>query len=148
MGFSALLYVSEASYNVIKHLMPNPFISIPAAMLFTLRMYLRDALSLITQRSHFADQFFRDLINDKHCTRQGFIYSYRDDVCNTQKVEEFIEARKKRGVNVKSIHFEDSVHVQHLRLHKEEYTDFIESILIDMEEENSEENSKSLNSKL
>ena len=138
----------EASYNVIKHLMPNPFISIPAAMLFTLRMYLRDALSLITQRSHFADQFFRDLINDKHCTRQGFIHSYKDDVCNPQKVEEFIEARKKRGVNVKSIHFEDSVHVQHLRLHKEEYTDFIESILIDMEEENSEENSKSLNSKL
>ena len=38
--------------------------------------------------------------------------------------------------------------LQHLRFHKEEYTDFIESILIDMEEENSEENSKSLNSKL
>ena len=36
-------------------------------------------------------------------------------------------------------HFEDSVHVQHLRLHEREYSDFIEAVLTETEDSNEHE---------
>ena len=64
------------------------------------------------------------------------MYSEKDDIADSVKIEEFIKERKRRVVNVRSIHFEDSVHVQHLRFHREEYINFVDSVLTDMEEDN------------
>ena len=129
---------SKANFTVIKHLLPSPFIGIPAALLFTMRMYIYSAISKLKGELNHADSYWEAWLDDTNCNRQGFIYSEKDDIANSVKIEEFIKEREKRiGVhNVRSIHFEDSVHVQHLRFHREEYINFVDSILTDMEEDN------------
>lgn len=129
---------SKANFTVIKHLSPSPFIGLPAAFLFTMRMYVHSAISSLKGELNHADSYWKAWLDDTNCNRQGFIYSEKDDIANSVKIEEFIKEREKRiGVhNVSSIHFEDSVHVQHLRFHREEYINFVDSILTDMEEDN------------
>ena len=135
---SAPCYMDNtANFNVIKHLIPNPFIGIVAAVLFSLRSSLSNAVSLLTGIPTHADFYWNAWIEDTNCMRQAFIYSEKDDIANSRKIEEFIRERKKRGVNVCVKHFRDSVHVQHLRYHPQEYSTFIDGILTDIEEENS-----------
>ena len=129
---------SKANFTVIKHLLPSPFIGIPAALLFTMRMYVHSVISMLKGELNHADLYWNAWLEDTDCSRQGFIYSEKDDIANSVKIEEFIKEREERiGVhNVRSIHFEDSFHVQHLRFHREEYINFVDSILTDMEEDN------------
>ena len=137
---------SKANFTVIKHLLPSPFIGIPAALLFTMRMYMHNVISMLKGELNPTDLYWKAWLDDTNCSRQGFIYSEKDDIANSEKIEEFIKEREKRiGVhNVSSIHFEDSVHVQHLRFHREEYINFVESILTDMEEDNDKISEKKL----
>ena len=127
---------SKANFTVIKHLLPSPFIGIPAVLLFTMRMYMHNVISML--KGELNDLYWKAWLDDTNCNRQGFIYSEKDDIANSVKIEEFIKEREKRiGVhNVSSIHFEDSVHVQHLRFHREEYINFVDSIFTDIEEDN------------
>ena len=129
---------SKANFTVIKHLLPSPLVGIPAACLFTMRMYVHSVISTLKGELNAADSYWKAWLDDTNCNRQGFIYSEKDDIANAEKIEEFIKEREKRiGVhNVSSIHFQDSVHVQHLRFHREEYINFVDSILTDMEEDN------------
>ena len=148
---SAPCYMDNtANFNVIKHLIPNPFIGMFAAVLFSLRSSLGNAVSMMTGTSTHADFYWNAWIEDTNCNRQAFIYSEKDDIANSKKIEEFIGERKKRGVNVSVKHFRDSVHVQHLRYHPEEYSTFIDGILTDMEEDNSkvQEEAEAIRSRL
>lgn len=132
---SAPCYVDGKScFNVIKNLIPNPIVGIPMATLFTLRMYVLKAISRITGKPTFGESFWNALIEDTTCDMQAFLYSCKDDVADSTKIEEFVRERRRRGVNVMAQHFYDSSHVQHLRLHGKEYSDFIEKVLIEMEE--------------
>lgn len=46
-----------------------------------------------------------------------------------QDIEKFAEERKKRGVDVTELCFEDSPHVKHFSWYKEEYTNSVISFL-------------------
>lgn len=125
---------SRSSFNVIKHLIPNPFVGIPAAVLFTMRFYLRNAMSIVLQKPTSGQLFWNALLRDSNCNRQAFVYSHNDDIANAEMIEEFISERQKRGVDVYVKHLAESRHVQHLRLHGQEYSDFIDHVLTDMED--------------
>lgn len=58
-----------------------------------------------------------------------FLYSKSDNMIMYYDVEEFIERRKKLGVHVDSVCWEDSDHVSHLRKHPEEYIEACERFL-------------------
>lgn len=137
---SAPCYIDmRSSFNVIKHLIPNPFIGIPAAMLYAiLSKTIPSAVSMITREPTRHLLFWNDLLADTNCNRQAFLYTQKDDIANATKIEEFIEERERRGVQVMVKHFEDSMHVQHLRFHQEEYSAFIDEVLTDMEGSNKE----------
>lgn len=127
----------KASFNVIKHLMPNQLIGIPTAVLFCLTTYFPAmAMSTVSGRKNAGDLFWEDLLHDTNCTRQAFLYSASDDIVSAEKVQEFAKERKRRGVHIMTHRFEESVHVQHLRQHKTEYSEFIENVLVDMEGKN------------
>ena len=127
----------NSSFNVIKHLIPNPFIGIPAAMLFALwTQIVPRTVSMISGKPTAGELFWNDLLEDTNCNRQAIIYTDKDDVANAEKIDAFIRERRKRGVSVMAKHFEDSRHVQHIRLHEKEYSDFIEAVLTDLEESN------------
>lgn len=126
----------KSTFAVIKHLLPNPLVGIPAATLFALLSGARHAIpTMLGQRSP-RDMFWQALLEDHHCRRQAFIYTRRDDVADAEKIEEFMREREKRGVHVVAKHFAESQHVQHLRLHAPEYSDFIGSVLASMERSN------------
>jgi hypothetical protein len=126
----------KSSFNVIKDLIPNKFIAIPAAAAFTVVVALLDATSLVTGRRPEGEIFWNLLLNDTSCMRQAYIYSHSDEICDATKIAEMAEERKKRGVHVMTKHFEDSKHVQHLRTHEAEYLEFIATMLKDMEDRN------------
>ncbi|KAL3773277.1 hypothetical protein ACHAW5_003440 [Stephanodiscus triporus] len=132
---SAPCYLDGKScFNVMRNLIPNPIVGIPMATLFTLRMYVLNAMSRMMGKPTFGETFWNALIEDTTCGMQAFLYSCKDDVAHSTKIEEFVTERSRRGVNVMAQHFYDSSHVQHLRLHGKEYSDFIENVLIEMEE--------------
>jgi hypothetical protein len=124
----------KGGFNVIKHLIPNAFIGIPAAVLFVLTTHIiPKAISFLTRKPTRGEQFWDALLEDKNCGRQAFIYAENDDISNAKKIEEFMIEREKRGVHVMAKHFDDSVHVQHIRLHEIEYSEFIDDVLTNME---------------
>lgn len=128
----------NSSFNVIKHLIPNPLVGIPAAALFTALSGISYIVPMITGKPTPGEMFWTDLLEATSCNRHGFIYTEKDDIANSKKIEEFISERKKRGANIRVKHFEESTHVQHLRLHGQEYSNFVETLLTDMEEGNKE----------
>lgn len=129
-------FTMKASFNVIKHLIPNKLVAFPAATVFTTFVVLWSATAVVTRRPTQGEQFWNLLLDDTACMRQAYIYSHGDDICDATKIEEMAEERKKRGAHVMTKHFEDSTHVQHLRLHEIEYKEFIAGILKDMVEKN------------
>lgn len=73
-------------------------------------------------------KFWKSMIQNDLCSRQAFIYSVNDKMTNSVKVDEFIEERKGRGVQVFCLKFDDSDHVLHLRKYPDEYKSFIKQI--------------------
>ena len=139
---SAPCYLDGKScFNVIRNLIPNPIVGIPMAMLFALTMYAHNAMSRISGKPTFGELFWNALIEDTTCDLQAFLYSCKDDIADSMKIEELIRTRRERGVKVMTRHFSDSSHVQHLRLHGKEYSDFIETVLTEMEEDRNKKTS-------
>ena len=50
-----------------------------------------------------------------------FLYSTKDDIVKASDVEEVAESRSKAGCDVTKVCYEDSLHCQHLRTHRESY---------------------------
>jgi Eukaryotic protein of unknown function (DUF829) len=124
---------SRICFNVIKHLIPNPILGIPLAVLFSLKFYVTNFISKLSGKPTFGQTFWKTVIEDSTCDLQAFVYSCKDDIANSIKIEELIEERRRHGVKVLVKHFPDSSHVQHLKLHGLEYSDFVESVLTEME---------------
>ena len=85
----------------------------------------------ILGRMPMPELYWNNMITSKLCTRQAFVYSSMDALTDSTKVDEFIEERKKRGVAVRVLKFDDSDHVLHLRKYPREYNDLIDKVLKD-----------------
>ena len=90
----------------------------------------------LTQLSDFIDgrdaypiRFWNNLIQNDLCKRQAFLYSTADSLTDSSKIEELIQARKSRGIQVLDLNFQDSEHVQHWRQYPKEYEDMLDEIL-------------------
>ena len=70
--------------------------------------------------------FWNDMLESDLCPRQAFVYSTSDRLTDCEKLEDLIEERKKRGIDVTTVlKFEDSDHVMHMRKHPKEYQEKI-----------------------
>nr|KAG5714105.1 hypothetical protein BaRGS_020433 [Batillaria attramentaria] len=78
-------------------------------------------------------QLYDSICEDPTKCPQLFLYSKADRVIMAEDVEEVVTRRKEKGVDVKSLCWEDSPHVAHFRAHPEVYAkaclDFISSSL-------------------
>lgn len=83
----------------------------------------------ILKREQEAEVNWRNMIENDLCNRQFFIYSIIDHLADPVKIDELIDARKKRGVAVRSVKFEDSEHVAHLIKHPAKYRQILDDIL-------------------
>lgn len=55
-------------------------------------------------------------------TKQLYIYTPKDRLCDSVKLEQLIATRRSLGVDVTAVRFEDSDHVVHLRKHPIDYS--------------------------
>lgn len=77
-------------------------------------------MAFVTQQKRVDLFFWQNVIESKLCQRQAFMYSTADVFTDSKKLDEFIEARQKRGIHVIVQKFDDSGHVLHLKEHTEE----------------------------
>ena len=52
-----------------------------------------------------------------------YLYSADDPLCDVAKLESLLAARKQAGADVRSVRWETSQHVGHLRSHPQEYSE-------------------------
>ncbi len=110
-----------SGYNALKSALPNkPLLYLATAIIFIKFMLLRFFAWMLGQVNE-SDFFWNKMIASDLCVRQAFLFSECDKVTNSHKLEELIEARKERGIDVKICKFDDSAHVLHLKKYPEEY---------------------------
>ena len=75
--------------------------------------------------------FWNHIKTSTICMRQAFIYSMADNITSYTHLEtEIIESRRKLGVDVTILKFDDTGHVQHLQKHQAEYGKLIDVMLL------------------
>lgn len=71
------------------------------------------------------------LVEEPNICPQLFIFSKADNVCTWDTIQEFADCRKKKGVNVETVLFEDSLHVKHLVKYRDEYISHVYKFIDD-----------------
>ena len=78
--------------------------------------------------------FMADMKTDPARYPQLFLYSKTDEICPWRAVDDVVEARRKRRVEVQQVCWDDSSHCFHLISHREEYIqncqDFVQGCLL------------------
>ena len=59
--------------------------------------------------------FWNYMIKNDLCLRQAFIYSANNRIADANEIDQLIEERKSRGIDVIRVWFEESDHVSHFR---------------------------------
>eukprot|EP00565_Helicotheca_tamesis_P008245 CAMPEP_0185735590 /NCGR_PEP_ID=MMETSP1171-20130828/25696_1 /TAXON_ID=374046 /ORGANISM="Helicotheca tamensis, Strain CCMP826" /LENGTH=221 /DNA_ID=CAMNT_0028405953 /DNA_START=168 /DNA_END=833 /DNA_ORIENTATION=+ len=116
-------------YDVIETASPNKALGIIFKALFSV-FYLINAIMIACGRGDNVEKvFWGNMIESDLCSRQVYIYSTIDKLTDYVKLEELIEARKKRGVEVIVQKFNDSDHVLHMRKHPNIYEEVLDQVL-------------------
>jgi hypothetical protein len=104
---------------------------------------LRALLSILVTLHYFYDiflhkvfgvpngrnEFFKYMADSRVCLKQAYIYSAADDITDVTKLEELIASRRKISDCIIVKKFDDSLHVQHLRMHEVAYKLVVNSFL-------------------
>lgn len=98
---------------------------------YVLMIAIQMPLIWLSGQPSFTDQFWHHIMYRPIVSRQAFVYSTKDKICNCDKLETLIAYRQDTvGIeNVLVKKFTDSKHVLHLRQHPEEYVAFVEEML-------------------
>eukprot|EP00803_Ostreobium_quekettii_P005072 evm.model.scf_277.4 EVM.evm.TU.scf_277.4 scf_277:25704-30844(-) len=75
----------------------------------------------IFRRADRPKQFWANMIEDPTHVPQLYLYCRNDKLSSSRKLDELVQQRKKRGVQVFSKRWDVSRHCEHLRQHKDEY---------------------------
>jgi len=124
----AYLY-PEKFHQVIESAAPNKPIMVVSKILVTIASKLIELSDLMSGREPYPTRFWKNMIESDLCKRQVFLYSTTDALTDSLKVEELIQLRKSRGIEVFDLNFKDSEHVQHWRKYPKEYEHMLEEIL-------------------
>ena len=124
----AYLY-PELYHSVIETAIPNVPMQMVAKALIWIGKSLHELSDAIASREPFPTRFWKDMIESEMFKRQAFLYSTTDKLTDYSKVEELIEIRKSRGIDILAFNFKDSDHVQHWRKYPKEYEHMLEKIL-------------------
>lgn len=81
-------------------------------------------LSFFTGKINYY-RLWNALMEEPNICPQLFLFSKADNVCFWDTIQEFADGRQKRGVNVKTVLFENSPHVKHLVTYREEYINHV-----------------------
>ncbi len=124
---SSPAFISEAiSYRVLDASVPNLPLRILLKGLLFMSLKFHRLISYLPGRNAENLVFWNDVLESDLCPRQAFVYSTADRLTDSKKLDEYIDERKKRGIDVTAVlKFEDSDHVMHMRKYPKEYQEKI-----------------------
>jgi len=134
----ASIFDSAPAYISVKKILQatraatsKPLVPILFTSLCGVYMQMRNISAICKRKPLFPIEFWNHWTDaPAHSAIQAYVYSTADVVTDTEKLAELVELRRsKNNQNVKTLVFDDSEHVQHLRKHPEEYTSFVIGVL-------------------
>jgi hypothetical protein len=120
---------TESAVEAAAGVFSNPIARKVVALLFYLHQFISSLYQILFRVMDWRQVFWSNLAEHALCTKQAFIYSEADTITNVKKLEELIAMRQKKSDEVLVKKFEDSLHVQHLRTHPQEYVDLLDKFL-------------------
>jgi len=118
-----LLRLAFATINTSIPFLPLKLVVMFLVSISAILMIL--AKFLVPGREALKTIFWNNMLESDVCQRQAFIYSSVDKLANGDKIDEFVEARKKKGIDVTVLKFDDSEHCMHMKAHPTEYKEKI-----------------------
>jgi hypothetical protein len=127
---SAPAYITiPSAQHAIDAAIPNVLIRFLIKSALLLSYLIHGFIVSLQGRIDPPQEFWNRMISSELCSRQAFIYSSCDKVTDAAKVEELIEKRRARGVDITVTKFDQSQHVMHLRHYPNEYQEIVEKVL-------------------
>ena len=126
----AYMHMSSGLRAIEANKAPLPIQFVLKAM-FLVNIFYGTVISFVTNQDLESVKFWENMEQSSMlCNRQAFIYSTKDVLTDPEKLEEFIDARRKRSnLEVSVLKFDDTEHVLHYRKHPKKYIDFLVQIL-------------------
>lgn len=95
-----------------------------------LYFHAMNVLRYVNGDPHWGDAYWKHWEScPAHAPVQAYVYSTADTITKSSKLDELVKTRVESGVQVKVKRFDDSLHVQHMMKHREEYCGLIDEIL-------------------
>jgi Eukaryotic protein of unknown function (DUF829). len=127
---SAPVYMTiPSAHHAIDAAIPNWVVRFIIKSALLLSYLVQCSIKSLQGRIDPPQEFWNRMISSDLCSRQAFIYSSCDKVTDATKVEELIEKRRGRGVDITVTKLDKSHHVMHLRHYPNEYQDMVEKVL-------------------
>ena len=118
--------VNRAINNAIP---PNVFLRMMIKLVVQFVHSVQNLRFFIIGLPSFPLQFWNQMLNSQLCKKQMIIYSEQDDVAECDQVESFLSERKRRGIDVSTVKFEDSFHVLHKKKYPKECGSTLDNII-------------------
>lgn len=115
--------------KAIRTASPNCCVTWLIVSIFLTYATFNTLLTTLLRTSNRPNEFWTHLTKTDLATRQVYIYSPADELCDYIKLEELIQVRREMGVQVMVHRFLHSGHVQHLRMYPEDYMRLMDKIL-------------------
>jgi len=114
---------------------PNAFARFLLQAVYLLMVFVDQPLVWLSGYPPKAEHFWDHVMHRPITSRQAYVYSSHDNITNCDKLEELIAHRQEiaGSANVFVKKFTDSHHVQHLRKHPDEYSAFVDEMLLSVE---------------
>ena len=91
-----------------------------------------EALDKMKGQMAFRDMYWKHWVDSPLTTPlQAFVYSTADKITKSHKIDELCKSREDKGVKVVRLRFDDSLHVQHMMKHKDEYCNLLDDVLME-----------------
>lgn len=86
-------------------------------------------LDRVYDRKGRSSRIVREMVDDEMGCRQLFLYSTADSITDHEPIDELVAERRRKGIDVRAVRWNDSEHVAHFLSHRKEYRDAVASLV-------------------
>jgi len=128
---SAPAFVDFETYSgAISAGIPNPILHTVLIGVVTLFFTLKAFMDKVQGKPDVFKEYWKHWgPSPMHAPVQAYVYSTMDKITKSEKLDELVQTRKEKGVNVLTRRFDDSDHVQHMLQHKDSYVSLMDEVL-------------------
>jgi hypothetical protein len=120
---------AQSAINAMSSVFASSIMRAVVAIVVTSHYYYDMVLHHVFGFANGRKDFYKFMADSRFCLNQAYVYSASDEITDVTLLEELIASRRKITDDILVKKFDDSMHVQHLRMHEVAYTEFVERFL-------------------